>query len=365
MSKSGGNAPTKYNDLVPMFNRAVGVVENTRQFVGNTANLAMCVSNFELGRIIFEQEQNGKDRAGYGDYIISGLSQMLNEHFGRGFSQTNLKNARFFFLSYQNRIGQSAISQLQEPRIGQSAIAELSQFKVGWTHYLVLMRIKDEKERAFYEIETAKQNWSVKQLQRNYASSLYERVALSRDKNEVMRLANEGQTVEKPQDILKTPLVLEFLGMPEHTAYSESDLETAIIDKLQDFLLELGKGFLFEARQKRFTYDEDDFFVDLVFYNRILRCYVLIDIKTTKIKHQDLGQMQMYVNYFDRHVKQGTENPTIGILLCKDKNNGVVEMTLPKDANIYANEYSLYLPDKKLLQSKLAEWVNEFENSGK
>jgi hypothetical protein len=180
-----------------------------------------------------------------------------------------------------------------------------------------------------------------------------------------MRLASEGQTIEKPSDVLKSPFVLEFLGMEENAAYSESDLESAIITKLQIFLLELGKGFLFEARQKRFTYDEDSFWVDLVFYNRLLQCYVLIDLKTEKLKHQDLGQMQMYVNYFDRYVKKDYEKPTVGILLCKKKNDSVVELTLPEDSNIYASDYSLYLPDKGLLQQKLAEWIEEFESTHK
>ena len=225
------------------------------------------------------------------------------------------------------------------------------------------MRIKNEQERRFYEIEATRQQWTVRQLQRQYGSSLYERLALSRNKDEVVRLAGEGQALEKPRDMLKNPLVLEFLGMDEQAAYSESDLETAIIEKLQKFLLELGKGFLFEARQKRFTFDEKSFFVDLVFYNRLLQCYVVIDLKTAELQHQDLGQMQMYVNYFDRYVKTEHEKPTVGILLCKEKNDSVVELTLPENSNIYASEYSLYLPDKALLQQKLAEWTEEFEET--
>ena len=186
-------------------------------------------------------------------------------------------------------------------------------------------------------------------------------LALSRDKEGVLRLAREGNVVAKPEDIIKQPTVLEFLGMEEKAKYSETDLETAIINKLQKFLLELGKGYLFEARQKRFTYGEDNFYVDLVFYNRLLRCYVLIDLKVDKLTHQDIGQMQMYVNYYDRYEKLEDENPTIGILLCKEKNDSLVEITLPKDANIYASEYKLYLPDKKLLQQKLKEWIEEEE----
>jgi predicted nuclease of restriction endonuclease-like (RecB) superfamily len=225
------------------------------------------------------------------------------------------------------------------------------------------MRIDNPDARSFYEIECAQQQWSVRQLSRQVGSSLYERLALSRDKNEVMRLATEGQTIEKPSDIIKSPLTLEFLGLKPDVSYSESKLENAIISKMQQFLLELGKGFLFEARQKRFTFDEQHFYVDLVFYNRLLQCYVLIDLKTDKLTHQDLGQMQMYVNYYDRYVKQDFEKPTVGILLCERKNDALVELTLPKDANIYASAYQLYLPDKALLQAKVREWIAEFEES--
>jgi hypothetical protein len=178
-----------------------------------------------------------------------------------------------------------------------------------------------------------------------------------------MRLASEGQTIEKPSDIIKNPLTLEFLGLKPDITYSESKLENAIIGKMQNFLLELGKGFLFEARQKRFTFDEQNFYVDLVFYNRLLQCYVLIDLKTDKLAHQDLGQMQMYVNYYDRYIKEDFENPTIGILLCEEKNDALVELTLPSNANIYASAYQLYLPDKNLLQKKLKEWIEEFEEN--
>ena len=221
------------------------------------------------------------------------------------------------------------------------------------------MRIENIEGRSFYEVECAQQQWSVKQLSRQVGSSLYERLALSRKKDEVMRLAQEGQTVEKPEDIIKNPLTLEFLGLKPESAYTESKLENAIISKMQQFLLELGKGFLFEARQKRFTFDERNFYVDLVFYNRLLKCYVLIDLKTGDLTHQDLGQMQMYVNYYDRYVKQDFENPTIGILLCSEKSDALVELTLPEDSNVYASQYSLYLPDKTLLQRKLKEWREE------
>jgi predicted nuclease of restriction endonuclease-like (RecB) superfamily len=222
-----------------------------------------------------------------------------------------------------------------------------------------LLGIKNTAERGFYEIESCQQNWTVRELKRQFDSSLYERLALSRDKNGVRRLARDGQIVSQPKDLLKEPLVLEFLGLSEQARYSETDLEAAIIDHIEHFLLELGKGFLFEARQKRFTFDADHFFVDLVFYNRLLRCYVLVDLKIGKLGHQDLGQMQMYVNYFDRFVKTEAENATVGIVLCKRKNEALVEITLPKDANIHAREYRLYLPSKEDLQRKLIEWIGE------
>ena len=360
------------------FDSAASLIEQARHYVGRTADLTMCITYFELGRMIVEEEQGGQARAQYGRALLKELAAFLTERFGRGFSVTTLKSARKFYQIYSDSIrqlstdeseiekGQTMFDLFENKNLTakrQTMFAQSYPFTLGWSHYLILIRIDDPDERRFYEIEAAQQQWTFRQLQRQRGSSLYERLALSRDKDEVMRLAKEGQVVEKPRDILKNPLVLEFLGMDEKTAYSESDLETAIINKLQKFLLELGKGFLFEARQKRFSFDEDHFVVDLVFYNRLLQCYVLIDLKTGKLKHQDLGQMQMYVNYYDRHVKTDNENPTIGILLCKEQNNSVVEMTLPKDANIYSTAYSLYLPDKSVLQQKLAEWVEEFEEA--
>lgn len=223
------------------------------------------------------------------------------------------------------------------------------------------MGINDEQERSFYEIESANSGWTLPELKRQFNASLYERLALSRDKGGIRKLAKEGQAIARPHDLLKEPYVLEFLGLDEKARYSESGLESAIIDKLEHFLLELGKGFLFEARQKRFTFDEDHFFVDLVFYNRLLRCYVLIDLKIGKLTHQDLGQMQMYVNYFDRCVKTEDEHPTVGIILCKKKHEALVEITIPKDTNIHAKEYRLYLPSKEELRSKLVEWAKEQE----
>jgi predicted nuclease of restriction endonuclease-like (RecB) superfamily len=219
---------------------------------------------------------------------------------------------------------------------------------LSWTHYITLMRIANPDERNFYEIECVNNTWSVRELNRQLDSGLYERLALSKDKNTILKLAKQGQIVEKPKDIIKDPYILDFLNLPEHSHYNESDLEEELINKLEHFLLELGKGFSFVGRQVRFTFDEEHFRIDLVFYNRFLRCFVLIDLKIGKLKHQDIGQMQMYVNYYDRFVKMEEENATIGIILCKDKKDALVEITLPKNnTQIFASRYLTYIPSKE------------------
>lgn len=333
-----------------LFEHVSRLIEEARKQVKTTVNTAMVYTYYGVGRYIVEDEQQGHDRAEYGKTVLKKLSARLTERFGEGWSYSNLRQIRQFYLAYCNLT--DGVCQ-----IGAAV------FTLSWSHYLVLMRIENPEERSSYEIECRNQNWSVRQLQRQYNSSLYERLALSRNKDEVMRLAVEGQTIEKPTDIIKSPLTLEFLGLKPDSSYSESNLENAIISKIQTFLLEMGKGFLFESRQKRFTFNEDNYYVDLVLYNRLLQCYVLVDLKIDKLSHQDLGQMQMYVNYFDRFVKQDFEKPTVGILLCKEKNDALVELTLPKDANIYASAYQLYLPDKALLQAKVKEWIEEFEEN--
>jgi len=361
------------------FENVAQIIEQARRFVGRTADLTMCVTYFEIGRMIVIEEQGGKARAEYGTGLMRDLANFLTEKYQRGFSLSTLKNAKQFYNVYAPLIkpatslesnndikSQSLISFFESQNFtakSQAMISQLYPFSLSWSHYLILMRIKNDDERRFYEIEAVKQQWSYRFLQRQYGSSLYERLALSRDKEGVMRLAQKGLIIEKPDDMLKNPFILEFTGLAEDASYNESDLEKALLSKLSQFLLELGKGFLYEARQKRFTFDEDHFRVDLVFYNRLLACYVLIDLKIGKLKHQDLGQMQMYVNYFNRHVKTEKENPTVGILLCKEKSDSIVELTLPENANIFASEYSLYLPDKALLQRKLAEWIEEFEQT--
>lgn len=340
---------------------SIELVRRARSIAAKQVNLVQLTTYYTLGCWIVEEQQSGKSRAGYGKRVIETLSAALNAKFEKGFSVDTLENARKFYLTYRGRISETALRKFKEEKTDTALRISGAQvpFALSWSHYLLLMRIKNPEERMFYEIEAARSSWSVRTLQRQYNSSLYERLALSRDKGEVMRLAREGNVVEKPSDIVKQPTVLEFLGLEEQAKYSETDLESAIIDKLQKFLLELGKGFLFEARQKRFSYDEENFYVDLVFYNRLLRCYVLIDLKIDRLTHQDLGQMQMYVNYYDRCQKLPEENPTIGILLCREKNDAVVQMTLPENSNIFASEYSLYLPDKKMLQKKLQEWIDE------
>ena len=336
-----------------LFEKIAELIEQVRTKVVTAVNTAEVYTKYCIGQFIVENEQEGQERATYGKAILKELSAKLTDRFGSGWSVENLTLFRKFYLIY---------SLTSERKIVNSVYDFQNEFRLSWSHYLVLIRIKDLDARSFYEIEAAQQHWSVRQLQRQYNASLYERVALSRNKEEVMRLASEGQTIEKPTDIIKNPLTLEFLGLKPDETYSESKLESAIINRIKDFLLEMGKGFLFEARQKRFTFDEEFFYVDLVLYNRLLQCYCLIDFKVDKLTHQDLGQMQMYVNYFNRFVKQDFEKPTIGILICREKKDALVELTLPKEANIYATEYQLYLPNKQLLENKLKEWIKEYEN---
>lgn len=341
-----------------LFEKVSQLIDAARMKVKTAVNSAMVYSYFEIGKYIINCEQSGNNRAKYGKQVLINLSDRLTAKYGSGWSYSNLKNIRQFYLVFS-----------EKPTSGEPfGIEKANQrsanfFSLSWSHYLILMRVKNPEARSFYEIEAHKQQWSKRQLKRQVASSLYERLALSRNKSEVMRLAMEGQTIEKPKDIIKNPLTLEFLGLKPEESYSETKLESMVLSKMQKFLLELGKGFLFEARQKRFTFDEDHYYVDLVLYNRLLQCYVLIDFKVDKLVHQDLGQMQMYVNYYDRYVKQDFENPTIGILLCKEKNDALVELTLPKDTNIFATQYELYLPDPKLLQAKVMEWIQEFEDN--
>ena len=353
-----------------LFQQVVELLQNARHQVLRTVNSTMVCTYFEIGRMIVEEEQSGKDRAEYGKQILKGLSDELKKEFGKGFSTDNLENMRKFYLAYSISESLTRILQItNSPSLmtnSESVKLEeiqttktqslISFFKLTWTHYVFLMRIEDEKERRFYEIESEKYNWSVRELKRQYDSALYTRLALSRDKEGVLKLSEQGQIIEKPKDIIKDPYILEFLGLPELHQYSESELEEEIINKLENFLLELGHGFTFVARQQRITFDDKHFRIDLVFYNRILKSFVLIDLKIGELKHQDLGQMQMYVNYYDREKRLEDENKTIGIVLCQNKSNLVVEYTLPENnEQIFASKYKTVLPSKEDLIKLISE----------
>jgi predicted nuclease of restriction endonuclease-like (RecB) superfamily len=329
-----------------LFDSIKTVIIQTRQTIVRNVNQAMVIAYFRIGKMIIEDEQKGKDRADYAKETLAHLSKALTHEFGKGFSMTNMEYIRSFYNLYRQRIPQSVIEEF-ETIINDT-------FRLSWTHYVQLIKIKDDGERSFYEIEAAANNWSVREMQRQYNSALYERLALSKDKESVRQLSAKGQVIEQPADALKSHYVLEFLGLKEDAGYSENQMETAIINKLEHFMMELGKGFLFEGRQRRFTFEGDSFYVDLVFYNRLLRCFVLIDLKIGKLTHQDIGQMQMYVNYYDRMIRSPEEGKTIGIILCKEENRAVVEFTLPEDnRQIFSKEYKAVLPSKEALKKQL------------
>lgn len=318
------------------------IIELSRKKIVSSIDSTMTTTYFLIGKRIVEEEQGGEKRAEYGKSLIKNLSIRLTESYGKGFSETNLKQMKSFYLAYKKRQTLS------------------DEFKLSYSHYLTLMRIVDIEERNFYEIEAINNGWSLRELKRQMDSALYERLVLSRDKEKVLELSQKGQVIEKPQDIIKDPYVLEFLNLDEKAIYSENDLEAGIINHIEKFIMELGKGFLFQGRQVRFTFDEEHFFVDLVFYNRLLKCFVLIDLKIGKLKHQDIGQMQMYVNYYDRHVKLADENKTIGIIICKDKNDTLVNMTLPEgNEQIFASRYMTILPSKEELRKIVESEVRE------
>lgn len=296
---------------------------------------------WHIGKRIFEEEQQGQERADYGAYLIKSLAQQLQPEFGSGFSARQLERYRQFYRTFP--------------------IASALRTQLNWMQYKSLISINDPDKREFYIAESIKNHWSSRQLERQINSSLYERLLLSNDKETVLAVANNQLVPSDPKHIIKDPMVLEFLGLQRESAYYEKDLEQAIITHLQEFLLELGNGFSFVARQKRLHLDGDDFFVDLVLYNRLLQCFVIIEIKTHKLTHQDLGQLQMYVNYFDRVEKLPRENPTIGILLCADKNDSVVKFSLPENQQqIFASQYQLYLPSEELLLTEIRKEIENF-----
>jgi predicted nuclease of restriction endonuclease-like (RecB) superfamily len=347
-------------------NKIIELIENARQQSLSFINFAMVNTYYQIGKLIVEEIQEGKQRANYGKSLLKQASKELAGKLGRGFSVQNLENMRLFYTTYSPRIekSQSLIRNFNKKEFydekSQSLIRNFDEndFNLSWTHYLILIRIANEKERLFYEIEAINGNWSVRELQRQFNSSLYERLVLSSDKSKVRNLSEKGHIIEKPQDIIKEPLILEFLGLEDKPSYSETELETAIINQIEKFMLELGKGFFFGGRQVRFTFDEENFFVDLVFYNRLLKCFVLIDLKLGKLKHQDIGQMQMYINYYDRYIKNEDENPTIGILVCKDKNQAIIEITLPENnKQIFATKYQTILPSKKQLKELIEKRI--------
>jgi len=340
------NLPTNENIL---FGQIFELLSNARKHVVSSINKTITLTYFEIGRLIVEDEQHGKERAEYGKSVLKELSAKLTCEFGKGYSVRNLEQMRKFYIIYSKTKTLSANSG--EVDFQRLQLKSTNLFQLSWSHYLKLIKIEKEDERNFYEIEAVNNSWSVREFERQYDSSLYERLVLSQDKNGIKKLCEEGQIITRPSDAVKDPYVLDFLGLEEQDKYTESDLETAIINKLEHFLTELGKGFLFVGRQQRITVEDDNFYVDLVFYNRLLQCFVLIDLKIGKLKHQDLGQMQMYVHYFDEFIRTAEENKTIGIVLCKQKNETLVQITLPKDnQQIFASKYQTVLPSKEELK---------------
>lgn len=352
---------------VSLFTTVRSLIQQSKEQLYYTVNTTLVETYFHIGRLIIEHEQLGKKRAGYASGTLKSLSVRLTKAFGKGFSVDNLENMRNFYLEY-HILYNTFLSKFQKSetlsrklpsgsktRVLQKSetLSRKSMFTLTWSHYLLLMRIEDNNERKFYEIEAANEKWSVREMQRQYDSALYERLLLSKNKKKVKELSTKGHVIASPSDVIKDPYVLEFLGLEEKESYSESDFENAIINKLEHFLKELGKGFLFVERQRRIRIDDEDYRVDLVFYHRILRCFVLIDLKIGTLKHQDIGQLQMYVNYFDEEVKAPEENKTIGIVLCKNKKENIIRYTLGKNNHtnqIFASKYKMFFPEKQVLK---------------
>lgn len=336
--------------MIELSQKIIDLIQQARLLVVRTTNTAMIYTYFSVGKMIVDEWQQGKQKAAYGVQLLEKVSSDLTHTLGKGFSVDNLENMRKFYLVFKNQIliSENTSRILENRLISETASRNLPSQFLSWSHYVFLSKVDNDLERKFYEIESLQNSWGLKELKRQFNTGLYERLALSRDKQKVLELSEKGHIIETSSDVIKDPLVLEFLGLEEKTGYSETELETAIINQIETFMLELGKGFFFGGRQVRFTYDEEHYRVDLVFYNRILRCFVLVDLKIGKLSHQDLGQMQMYVNYYDRFEKHEGENPTIGIVLCKLKNQAMVEMTLPKGNNqIFASKYQTIIPDKE------------------
>jgi predicted nuclease of restriction endonuclease-like (RecB) superfamily len=316
------------------YRRIKAILTDARGRAWQAVNSVMVAAYWEVGRVIVEVEQGGQERADYGARLVRDLSPRLKSDFGKGFDRSNLWHMRAFYLAY--------------PKV------DALRRELSWTHYRLLLRVDKSDARSFYEAEAVSARWSTRELERQIHSLLFDRLALSRDKAGVMALAQKGHEIHRPADLVKDPFVLEFAGLRQDEHFRESDLEQALIDKLQQFLLELGKGFAFMARQQRITLDGHHFFIDLVFYNRLTRCFVLIDLKVGDLTHQDLGQMQMYVNYYQRELTNPDENPPLGIVLCTDKSEAVVRYTLPEgNTQIFASRYKLYLPSEEELAAEL------------
>lgn len=313
-----------------IYDRIRKIIEHARGSIARAINTEMVVAYWHIGMEIVEEGQRGKSRAGYGEAILKNLSEKLTADFGKGFDESNLRNIRQFYLTYPK--------------------CDTLRHELSWSHYRILMRVEKEHARSFYEVECINNNWSARELERQKGSLLFERLALSKDKKDLMKLARRGQELQTYNDMIKDPYVLEFTGLSPQSKLYESKLEQALIDNLSKFLLELGKGFTFVARQKRISLDGDHFYIDLVFYNTILKCYVIVDLKIGKLVHQDIGQMQMYVNYYDRELKQSDDSPTVGLILCEDKKDAVVRYTLAQgNKQIFASRYKLYLPTEREL----------------
>lgn len=324
------------NKLVfePVYEEIKSLVINSRKRVYSVVNIEMLNLYWSIGKIIMEI-QNGDERASYGENILEKLSLKLTNEFGKGFSSRNLRTMRKFYITYP--------------------IWKTVSSKLSWSHYLQLLKVDEQNKRNFYEKECINSNWSVRELERQISSLLYERLILSKNKTKILELSKKGQVIRKGKDLVKDPFVLEFLDIKENTDYLETDLEKNILKHLREFLLELGRGFMFVGSQVRITLEEDHFYPDLVFYNRLGKYFVIIDLKIGRLTHGDIGQMQMYVNYYDRKIKSKEENPTVGILLCTNKNNTVVKYALPKDNNIYASNYKLHLPTEEELIETIEE----------
>jgi predicted nuclease of restriction endonuclease-like (RecB) superfamily len=357
------------------YRRICDILTAARTGVARTVNTAQVLSNWLIGREIVEAEQQGKHRADYGENLLKNLAQQLKQDFGAGYSYSNLKYIRQFYLVFPQLLAAEEIGHaVRDQSLSGSNLAGLSNPNpswqpgqlhpnLSWTHYRTLMRVEQPEARAFYEIEALKNNWSARELERQINSFLFERLAKSLDKEGLMQLATQGQIIQQPTDVFKDPVVIEFLGLPESPRLTESDLETALIGNLQAFLLELGKGFAFVSRQERITLDDDHFYIDLVFYHTILKCYILIDLKVGKLTHGDLGQLQLYVNYYDQERCAVNDNPTLGLILCSDKNDAVVKYTLGPEQHhkIFASRYKLHLPTEAELKAELLREVSQLQ----